>query len=161
MATVAGIRRWESSNEHRAQQIHREVGHPIIDADGHVLEVLEATHPHLREALGATLFDEWLDRARSRGSRNVRARPRSAGARARRKGRGGAARPSTRATGRRRRCRRCCTSGMDEIGIDFSVLYPTNTLLTCAEEDAELRRGLCAGFNSFFAEIYGPFADRR
>ena len=30
---------------------------------------------------------------------------------------------------------------MDELGIDFAVLYPTNTLLTCAETDPDLRRG--------------------
>ena len=49
---------------------------------------------------------------------------------------------------------------MDELGIDFTVLYPTNTLLTCAEEDPELRRGLCRGFNAYYADVYGPFADR-
>ena len=45
-------------------------------------------------------------------------------------------------------------------GIDFTILYPTNTLLTPAEEDQDLRRGLCAGFNAFYADVYGPFADR-
>ena len=37
-------------------QVRRDVGHPVIDADGHMLEVLDATHPFLRESLGATRF---------------------------------------------------------------------------------------------------------
>jgi hypothetical protein len=49
---------------------------------------------------------------------------------------------------------------MPELGIDFTILYPTNTLLTPAEDDPDLRRGLCAGFNAFYADVYGPFSDR-
>ena len=33
-------------------EVRRAAGHPVIDADGHMLEVLDATHPFLREALG-------------------------------------------------------------------------------------------------------------
>ena len=43
-------------------EIRRDVGHPIVDADGHVLEVLDATHPYLREALGPTRFEHWRER---------------------------------------------------------------------------------------------------
>jgi len=32
-------------------EVRRAAGHPVIDADGHMLEVLDATHPFLREAL--------------------------------------------------------------------------------------------------------------
>ena len=143
-----------------SEQIHRDVGHPIIDADGHVLEVLEATYPHLREALGATRFEEWLagaDRATRAAAPHDR-RP-SADA-ARRRARGGGPRPSTCATARPPRCRHSLAERSEEIGIDYFVLYPTNTLLTCAEEDPDLRQGLCAGFNAFFADVYGPYADR-
>ena len=42
--------------------VRREAGHPVIDADGHMLEVLDATHPYLRESLGPALFQRWLDR---------------------------------------------------------------------------------------------------
>jgi hypothetical protein len=46
--------------------------------------------------------------------------------------------------------RRTLHERMGELGMDFAVLYPTNTLLTCAEEDEALRRGLCSGFNSYW-----------
>ena len=42
--------------------IRAEVGHPIIDVDGHVLEILDATHDHLRAALGPQRFQAWLER---------------------------------------------------------------------------------------------------
>ena len=42
--------------------IRREAGHPIIDVDGHMLEVLDATHPYLRQELGPKLFQQWRDR---------------------------------------------------------------------------------------------------
>jgi predicted TIM-barrel fold metal-dependent hydrolase len=49
---------------------------------------------------------------------------------------------------------------MDELGMDFTVLYPTNTLGTTAIEDEMMRRSLCSGFNSFYADVYLEFADR-
>ena len=132
--------------KHNSADVRREAGHPIIDADGHVLEVLEATYPHLREALGARGSSVASARGPRAARRSGRARSTSAGAPARRRVHGGAARrPRTRSTGRRPRCRRCSHERMDEIGIDFAVLYPTNTLLTLAEEDPDLRCGLARG----------------
>ena len=44
--------------------------------------------------------------------------------------------------------------------MDFTILYPTNTLGTGTVTQTELRRGLCYGFNEFYAAVYGEFADR-
>ena len=141
-----------------SEQIHDEVGHPIIDADGHVLEVLEATYPHLREALGATRFEEW--RARGPIARLAQ-RPRTTEDRLRTRTPQGAW-WGTQTVNVRDRATATLPALLaersEEIGIDYFVLYPTNTLLTCAEEDPDLRQGLCAGFNSFFADVYGPYA---
>ena len=43
-------------------EVRADASHPIIDADGHMLEVLEASYPYLRQALGAAQFQAWLDR---------------------------------------------------------------------------------------------------
>ena len=37
----------------RAVEIAEQVGHPIIDADGHILEFTPAALPYLREAMGS------------------------------------------------------------------------------------------------------------
>src|SRR5262247_4126675 len=43
----------------KAHEIRRRIGHPVIDADGHVLEYLPAVEPFLREVLGPRLFERW------------------------------------------------------------------------------------------------------
>ena len=138
-----------------SEQIRRDAGHPIIDADGHVLEVLEATYPHLREALGATRFEEW--RARGPIARLAQ-RPRTTDDRLRTRTPQGAW-WGTQTVNVRDRATATLPALLaersEEIGIDYFVLYPTNTLLTCAEEDPELRQGLCAGFG------LEPNQDRR
>src|SRR5260370_31129377 len=49
---------------------------------------------------------------------------------------------------------------LDEMGMDFSVIYPTLGLFAPHMEDEELRRAACRAFNRFHAEIFGEFADR-
>lgn len=141
-------------------EVRARVGHPIIDADGHVLELMPLAVEHLERALGPELFDHY----RARGpimARNQRAR--TLDERRRSRAPQGAwwgthtVNVADRAT--------VMLPGMlhdrlDEIGIDLTVLYPTNSLLTCAEEDPGLRQGLCRGFNRYYADTYGEYRDR-
>src|SRR4051812_50141390 len=48
---------------------------------------------------------------------------------------------------------------MDELGLDFAVLYPTKGFGVAGIADDELRVGVWRGFNAFYADTYGPFAD--
>jgi predicted TIM-barrel fold metal-dependent hydrolase len=143
-----------------SREIRDSVGHPVIDCDGHMIEVMDAAHPYLREALGPALFERWRERGplmhqvirRRSPEERARARvPRSAwwGA--------PTANVRDRATAM---LPELLYERMDELGLDFTVLYPTLPSFTCAEEDDELRRGLCAGLNAFYADVYGPFSDR-
>jgi predicted TIM-barrel fold metal-dependent hydrolase len=142
-------------------EIRRQVGHPIVDVDGHMLEVLDAADPHLRESLGPELFKQWKGRgaAPSLSQRlyTLEERRRSRTPQGSWWGGAPAANARDRATAALPAllCER-----MDELGLDYTVLYPTNTLLTCAETNPDLRRGLCAGFNSFYADVYGGYPER-
>jgi predicted TIM-barrel fold metal-dependent hydrolase len=49
---------------------------------------------------------------------------------------------------------------MDEIGLDFAVLYPSVTLLAPDYPDEELRRAACRAANLYHAEYYGEYSDR-
>jgi predicted TIM-barrel fold metal-dependent hydrolase len=49
---------------------------------------------------------------------------------------------------------------LDDMGLDYAVLYPTNGFGIAGIEDEDVRRGVCRGFNDFFATVYGPYADR-
>ena len=149
-----------TSKKRTSAQVRDEVGHPIIDADGHMLELVDAAHPFIRESLGPRLFDEW----RARGTVIARAQaPMSLEQRQRTRTPQGAwwgthtVNVVDRATAT---LPALLYERMPELGIDFTILYPTNSLLTPAEEDEDLRRGLCAGYNAFYADIYGSYADR-
>ena len=49
---------------------------------------------------------------------------------------------------------------MDEIGLDFSVMYPGvgNVAISLARDD--VRRPSCRAFNRYFADSFREFADR-
>ena len=49
---------------------------------------------------------------------------------------------------------------MDEIGLDFSVLYGSATLIAPELGDEELRRAVCRAANVYLSELYGEFSDR-
>jgi predicted TIM-barrel fold metal-dependent hydrolase len=49
---------------------------------------------------------------------------------------------------------------LEEIGIDFSVLYPSMGLLLPQIQDPEVRRVACRVYNATNAELYRPYADR-
>lgn len=142
-----------------SQRIRAELGHPIIDADGHVQEYLPAALPYLREALGPARFeayraqtsqhdsiiggDDWERRQRTRT-------PQSAwwGTPANTRDLATAAIPAL------------LHERMDEFGIDYSILFPSKALGIAGHDDDEMRNGLCRGFNDFLTDTYAPYADR-
>ena len=49
---------------------------------------------------------------------------------------------------------------LDEFGIDFTVLYPSNGLVTVRTDDEEMRRATCRAFNMYLADHFREFSDR-
>ncbi len=49
---------------------------------------------------------------------------------------------------------------MDEMGIDFAVLYPSRTLILAALPNDELRQVATRALNSYHAAVYRDYADR-
>ena len=49
---------------------------------------------------------------------------------------------------------------LDELGIDFAVLYPTYGLTVTAFADDELRRAMAGAFNALLRRGYADYADR-
>jgi predicted TIM-barrel fold metal-dependent hydrolase len=49
---------------------------------------------------------------------------------------------------------------LDELGIDFVMLFPSRGLLMSYIPEEELRRGGCRALNHYYAELYGPYSDR-
>src|SRR5688572_10690551 len=131
--------------------VRRDVGHPIIDADGHLQEITEAAYPHLREHLSAPLFDQFVKertpiaRGMAHRSTDERRRTRT---------------PQTAWWGTHTRNSLDRATPMlpallherlAEIGIDFGIFYTSSAMTVAAVDDPDLRRGLCAGWNTFLA----------
>ena len=49
---------------------------------------------------------------------------------------------------------------MDELGIDYSVLFPSLGLTLPSLEDEDVRRLACRVFNTTTSELFAPYADR-
>jgi predicted TIM-barrel fold metal-dependent hydrolase len=146
--------------ERTAAETREKIGHPVIDSDGHVLEFMPAAHPYLKKALGEALFaryyggDSPLKVAMSSPTLEERRRSRVPQA-----GWWGTPVKNVRDVATSL-SPRLLHARMDELGFDFAVLFPTSGFNSAGVSDEPLRRGLCAGFNEFFAQAYGPFADR-
>jgi predicted TIM-barrel fold metal-dependent hydrolase len=149
-----------------AAKLRARLGHPVVDADGHVIETAPVFQPffddYVRKVGGADLvkrcrvmdFDEMVLRPWSALSWDER---RSTWA----------TRPSwwslpaestlDRATAH---LPKLLHARLDDLGIDFAVLYGSRTLTTTAIKDDEVRQVACRALNTFNAEVYRPYADR-
>jgi predicted TIM-barrel fold metal-dependent hydrolase len=146
---------------HSSRFVRAALDHPVIDFDGHVIEFMPAALPYLREALGPRMFEEYrrvrppVERAIG-GSPDIAARRRN---RAPQSAWWGSPAQNTLdlATAA---LPALLYDRLDELGIDYAVLYPTKALGTARSDDDEMRLGTCRGFNDFYAHVYGPYRDR-
>jgi predicted TIM-barrel fold metal-dependent hydrolase len=144
-----------------SREIRRRVGHPVVDFDGHVIEFLPAAWPYLRESLGAERFEVYRARTAG-GDRSIRGVAAETARRASRSPQsawwGSPARNSLDlATAA---LPELLYERLDEMGIDYALLYPTKALGAARSDDPEMRQGICRGWNTFYAETFGPYADR-
>jgi predicted TIM-barrel fold metal-dependent hydrolase len=150
-----------------ARQIRERLGHPVIDADGHFVEVaplfLDQVVAHLEDFGGASLRERYLkstvaptdtstilmDRDDATVRREWRAMPSWWGWQCRN-------------TLDRASCHlpKLLYDRLDDIGIDFMLAYPSMVLSYLDVMDLELAQGLCRASNRIFAEEFGPYADR-
>jgi predicted TIM-barrel fold metal-dependent hydrolase len=142
-----------------AATLRAQLSHPIIDADGHWLEFAPVVGDQLRRIGGnraAEGFAAAAQRVREALSMSVEDRRR------RRIGQEAfwalpARNTLDRATAMfpRLLCER-----LDELGIDFAVLYPTAGLRLHRLAEADVRRATCRAFNTFTADYFRDFSDR-
>jgi predicted TIM-barrel fold metal-dependent hydrolase len=142
------------------EAIRSRIGHPIIDADGHTLELGPAVSEYLRadgvaDDLGGVfeglpIFStRWRDlspddRVRLRAYRSV-----------------WWWHPT-------KNTRDLATAylpellyhRLDELGIDVAVVYPSIGLMFPLLDHADRRRGACHSLNRYHAEAFAPFSDR-
>jgi predicted TIM-barrel fold metal-dependent hydrolase len=145
----------------RSADVRARVGHPIIDSDGHVVEFEPALLDYIRDVGGnqileryKTAFDTafyfrwnhitpaerrefrvprpvfWPYPAKNTLDRATAALP------------------------------RLLHQRLDEMGLDFTILNPSQGLFAPHIGDDELRRVVCRAFNNYHADIFREYADR-
>jgi hypothetical protein len=142
-----------------ARTLHARLNHPIVDADGHWLEYGPVMREEFRR-IGGEAAVEALATATSR----VPSALKMSVAERSRKRVGQEAFWSSPSENVRDRATamlpRLMYERLDELGIDFSVVYPTAGLSFHRMQDTRLRRAICRSYNVFTAEQFRGFQDR-
>ena len=146
-----------------AASIRAGLDHPVVDADGHLVESIPLVVERMRAVGGSAVADRFAASVPSFGSRSSRllAAQEAHGARP-----PGvfvppwwtvAADPLDRATAF---LPGLLHERLDEIGLDFTVLYSSVGLACFAHPDDEIRRVSCRALNGYLAELCDGFGDR-
>jgi predicted TIM-barrel fold metal-dependent hydrolase len=142
-----------------AAAIRERLDHPVIDADGHIVEFLPLIRDFLVEEAGESVakrFDDTLGSSATIRALDVEARRQLGLSRT---GWWGVPSANTldRATAM---LPGLLYDRLDELGLDVAILYPTAGLMAMALDDDELRCALARACNRYAAECYGEYADR-
>ena len=166
---ITAARRGVARRASSAAKLRASLGHPVIDADGHVIETAPVFMPFFEEYVAKIAGGEIVKRFREVGGMDfdeMVLRPWSRLSWAER-GASWATRPpwwSLPAANTLDRVTshlpRLLYERLDDLGIDFAVLYGSRTLTTTAIKDDEVRQVACRALNAFNAEAYAPYADR-
>lgn len=146
-------------NGSKATEIRERLSHPVIDADGHWLEVGPMLMDYLRNVGGDSVVKGFLTFSSFvRYSLQMPVEER----RARRVGMQAWWALPTRNTRDRATAMlpRLLYERFGELGIDFAVLYPTASLGVPFLPDDEVRRATCRALNMYIADHFCEFSDR-
>jgi predicted TIM-barrel fold metal-dependent hydrolase len=143
----------------KSAQVRAGLDHPVIDSDGHTIEFEPAVMDYLEKLGGASMVERYR---RSSGDGLMEWRLSDAERRAQRMGRAPwwmvpAENTLDRATAS---LPRLFAARLEELGIDFSVVYPSIGLIPIGFADDELRQASCRAFNEYHADLYREHAKQ-
>ncbi len=154
-----------ASSKTESSRIRAAMKHPVVDADGHIIELMPVLMDYLRQIGGRDMVDA-LERDVFKPFYDVQTTPAAV-----RKDRGIQmqgwwALPTKNSLDRITvSLPRLLYERLGEMGIDYSVLYPTFGLIfdtLCFLPSKELRRATLRAYNTYVAELFGDraYADR-
>ncbi len=148
-----------ASSHKTPDEVRARIDHPVVDADAHTLEFVPAVLDEIRGLAGDAAARRYEQVLRvSQDTRGLPADQKRALGLFRLTWWGFPARNTLdRATATLPRLQ---YERLDELGLDFAVLFPTYGLSCLGLDDEELRRAGARGFNRYYAEAYGEFRDR-
>lgn len=151
---------------YEAAELRRQLKHPVVDCDGHWLETPAVLGEYLKDVAGPEMVDRYFqgrDRGRTRipgyASNWYEATDEQL---IKQRLRRGVWWPypykaSEHATFR---LPRLFYERLDEMGIDFAIVYPTAGLMHEGIRDADMRAAVIRAHNIMTMDLYGPYADR-
>jgi predicted TIM-barrel fold metal-dependent hydrolase len=147
------------SSNGKSKTIHDRLGHPVIDADGHYLEFGPSIIDYLKRVAGDKVAETFLGR-NERVAHVLNQTPEER--REQRRAQEAFWAAPTKNTRDRATALlpRLLYDRLDELGFDFTVLYPTAGLGVPFIPDDELRRATCRAFNMYVADHFREFSDR-
>jgi len=141
------------------RQIRARLDHPVIDSDGHYIEFLPEVKERLEAIAGRSAvkgFDRIVHASRLAQTLDARQRRQLALTRI-----PFWALPARHTVDRATSMMpKLLYERLDELGLDFAVLYPTYGLVGVHLGVEELRRALCRAFNEWAADAFARYADR-
>ena len=137
----------------KSAAIRAKLDHPIIDSDGHLIEVTPVLYDYIRAEGGeqalakykAAIEPHWTHLS-SEERRDGRVTANTWWLAPTKNG-------LDRATAM---IPRLLSERLDDLGLDFSVLYPSAGLLYPRWADEDVRRVSCRAYNRYVADAYGP-----
>jgi predicted TIM-barrel fold metal-dependent hydrolase len=150
-----------------ATQLHNSLTHPVVDADGHFMELMPMLDDEivacLEEVGGPELRNRYLD-APVRAFDTVQFQADRGDPAVRRGWRGMSAWWGNPVADARDRATahlpRLLYERLDEIGVDLMLTYPSWALGFLAGPESELRAPVCRAVNRYTARLFAPYRDR-
>ncbi|MCE2390157.1 MAG: amidohydrolase family protein [Proteobacteria bacterium] len=143
----------------RVDAIRARLDHPVIDSDAHFIEFMPEVLDRLRELAGeraVAAFERLGESIRASRALTPRERRQAGGTRA-----PWWAFPTSNTLDRATMMLpRLLYERLDEIGLDFAVVYPSYATFPVNMGDAELRQAGCRAFNRHIAEAFRDYRDR-
>jgi predicted TIM-barrel fold metal-dependent hydrolase len=145
----------------RSAEIRARLSHPIIDSDGHAAEFEPAVFDYMKNIGGSSIVERFktapdvpfapLWYRLSRQERHERRVPRAQWW----------VHPTKNTLDRATSSLpKLLHKRLDEMGLDFTVVYPSMGIAALHMGDEELRRVACRAFNTYHADIFREYADR-
>jgi len=148
-------------NDSRSSEIRTGLGHPVIDTDGHMVEVFPVLFDYLKQVGGPEMTERtwasfrrtnsgsWYDMSVEERRHHNQLRPAFWAA--------PAENTLDRATAM---LPRLMHERLPEMGIDYSVVYPTIGFLLPDIPDVDIRRAACRAHNMMMADMFRGYEDR-
>ncbi len=144
----------------RTAAIRTEIDHPIVDADGHHVEFMPLVEEYIREIADGAVAERF-----HRMYTSVPGTPWTLSLDARRSSgvvaSGFWTLPTENTLDRATSMLPALMySRMEEIGLDFAIVYPSLGIGATSYEDAELRQAGARAFNTYHADVFAGLRDR-